>query len=112
MKGIASPPLLIALNDSADPETILSVIHAGADEYLYPPMSDNLGKALDRAVASRTSSGRALPAAAARCSASFPPKAAAALPPSPATRRSNWPARAPRRSCSPTSTWTRDWWAS
>ena len=74
VKGIASPPLLIALNDSADPETILSVMHAGADEYVYPPVCESLVKALERMVASRTSSGRARPAAAARVCGFFSAK--------------------------------------
>jgi len=53
IKGSAAAPLLVALHRSADPETILSVIRAGADEYLYPPLSANLGKALER-LAGRT----------------------------------------------------------
>ena len=52
VKGISSPPLLIALSDSADPDTILSVMHAGADAYVYPPVSDSLIKALDRIMTS------------------------------------------------------------
>jgi pilus assembly protein CpaE len=42
--------LVVALHKSSDPETILSAIRAGADEYLYPPLSANLNKALDRLV--------------------------------------------------------------
>ncbi len=53
IKCSAAAPLLVALHRSADPETILSVIRAGADEYLYPPLSANLGKALER-LAGRT----------------------------------------------------------
>ena len=52
VKAINSPPLLIALSDSADPDTILTVMHAGADAYVYPPVSDSLIKALNRLVAS------------------------------------------------------------
>jgi len=48
IKGMASAPLVVALHKSADPETILSVIRAGADEYLYPPLSTSLPKALER----------------------------------------------------------------
>jgi pilus assembly protein CpaE len=52
VKGTNSPPLLIALSDSADPDTILTVMHAGADAYVYPPVCDSLLKALDRIVTS------------------------------------------------------------
>lgn len=48
VKGMGSPPLLIALSDSADPDTILTVMHAGADAFVYPPVCDSLVKALDR----------------------------------------------------------------
>jgi pilus assembly protein CpaE len=48
VKATSASPMVVALHKSADPETILSVIHAGADEYLYPPFSASLGKALER----------------------------------------------------------------
>jgi pilus assembly protein CpaE len=48
VKGTSASPMVVALHQSAEPEMILSVIHAGADEYLYPPFSVNLGKALER----------------------------------------------------------------
>ncbi len=48
IKGTSAAPMVVALHQSADPETILSVVHAGADAYLYPPFSVNLGKALER----------------------------------------------------------------
>jgi pilus assembly protein CpaE len=54
IKGCAAPPLIIALNDTADPETILGAIRAGAFEFLYPPLDAGLHKALDRLVAERT----------------------------------------------------------
>ncbi len=53
IKGTSAAPLVVALHGSSDPEVILSVIRAGADEYLYPPVSANLAKALDR-LAGRT----------------------------------------------------------
>ncbi len=53
IKSTSAQPLVVALHRSADPETILSVIRAGADEYLYPPFSANLSKALER-LAGRT----------------------------------------------------------
>jgi len=48
IKETAAAPLVVALHRSADPETILSVIRAGADEYVYPPLESNLPKALER----------------------------------------------------------------
>ncbi len=44
---------MVALHTSAEPETILTVIRAGADEYLYPPLAANLRKALERILAGR-----------------------------------------------------------
>ncbi len=48
LKSTAASPMVVALHTSSDPETILSTIHAGADEYLYPPFTANLGRALER----------------------------------------------------------------
>ena len=48
MKAMSAPPLVIVLNDSADPETILAAVRAGANEYLYPPLEAGLRKALER----------------------------------------------------------------
>lgn len=48
VKSCASPPLIIALNDTADPETILGAIRAGANEFLYSPLETTLHKALER----------------------------------------------------------------
>ncbi|MFB3778293.1 MAG: CpaE family protein [Bryobacteraceae bacterium] len=53
LKATSASPLIVALHKAADPETILSIIHAGADEYLYPPFSTNLGRALER-ISTRT----------------------------------------------------------
>jgi pilus assembly protein CpaE len=41
-------PMLIALNDSADPESILAALRAGFHEYLFPPLNANLRRALER----------------------------------------------------------------
>ena len=41
-------PMLIALNDSADPESILAALRAGFQEYLFPPLHGNLRRALER----------------------------------------------------------------
>ncbi len=53
VKTVSAPPFLIALHSSADPDTILAVIRAGADEYVYPPVAANLPKALARLEAER-----------------------------------------------------------
>jgi len=41
-------PMLIALNSSADPESILAALRAGFHEYLFPPLHGNLRRALER----------------------------------------------------------------
>ncbi len=48
VKSCSTPPLIIALSDMADPETILGSIRAGANEFLYPPLEATLHKALER----------------------------------------------------------------
>ncbi|HUO28219.1 MAG TPA: hypothetical protein VMU80_03305 [Bryobacteraceae bacterium] len=40
--------MLVALDTSAQPETILAVVRAGANEFLYPPLGANLQKAIAR----------------------------------------------------------------
>ena len=40
--------MLIALNDSADPESILATLRAGFQEYLFPPLHGSLRRALER----------------------------------------------------------------
>lgn len=54
IKSTTASPMVVALHKSADPETILAVIRAGADEYVYPPLSTNLPKALERMAAGRS----------------------------------------------------------
>lgn len=51
IKETAVPPMLVALHSAADPETILAVMHAGADAYVYPPLAANIPKALERVAA-------------------------------------------------------------
>ena len=41
-------PMLIAVNDIADPESILAALRAGFQEYLFPPLNGNLRRALER----------------------------------------------------------------
>lgn len=53
IKTLPEAPMIIALNDAADPETILGAIRAGANEFLYPPLEAGLKKALERISADR-----------------------------------------------------------
>jgi pilus assembly protein CpaE len=48
IRSCASPPVVIALNRDANPETILAAVRAGAGEYLYPPLDAGLRRALER----------------------------------------------------------------
>jgi pilus assembly protein CpaE len=48
IRRTAASPAVIAVHRKTDPETILGAIRAGATEYLYPPIGDNLAKALER----------------------------------------------------------------
>jgi pilus assembly protein CpaE len=48
IKEAGVSPMLIALNDSADPESILAALRAGFHEYLFPPLHGNLRRALER----------------------------------------------------------------
>ncbi|MGA2131177.1 MAG: hypothetical protein ABSH50_02595 [Bryobacteraceae bacterium] len=41
--------MLVALDTAAQPETILAAVRAGANEFLYPPLGENLRKAFARA---------------------------------------------------------------
>ncbi len=47
IRSIPSPPVVLALNATAEPATILNAMRAGAAEYLYPPMTE-LRAALER----------------------------------------------------------------
>lgn len=47
-RGAAPEAMIIALHTSADAETILASLRAGVNEFLYPPLEDNLRKALER----------------------------------------------------------------
>jgi len=53
IKSTVAAPMVIALNTSADPETILAAIRAGANEYLYPPLEQGLRRALVRMAGDR-----------------------------------------------------------
>jgi pilus assembly protein CpaE len=47
-------PMIIALNVSADPDSILASMRAGINEYLYPPLRDPLRRALEKRSAERS----------------------------------------------------------
>ncbi len=46
--------MIIALNNNADPESILSSLRAGINEYLYPPLQETLRKALEKRSSERS----------------------------------------------------------
>jgi pilus assembly protein CpaE len=48
IKDTGVSPMLIALNNVADPESILAALRAGFHEYLFPPLNGNLRRALER----------------------------------------------------------------
>jgi pilus assembly protein CpaE len=48
IKAASPSTLVVAMHQSADPETILGAIRAGASEYIYPPFPETLRKALGR----------------------------------------------------------------
>lgn len=48
IKSTPAPPQIVAVDSSADPETILAAIRAGANEFLYPPLSTSLRDAFER----------------------------------------------------------------
>src|ERR1043166_3836589 len=48
IRSLASPPVFIAVDSKAEPETILRAIRAGAAEFVYPPVSAPLRAALEK----------------------------------------------------------------
>ena len=54
IRGAIGDPMVIALNNSADPDSILASMRAGINEYLYPPLQDPLRRALERRSAERS----------------------------------------------------------
>jgi pilus assembly protein CpaE len=48
---------VIALHSSADPKTILSAMRAGVNEFLHPPLEDNLQPAIQRIVSAAATDG-------------------------------------------------------
>jgi pilus assembly protein CpaE len=43
---------VIAIHSNADPKTILSAVRAGADEFIHPPLAEDLQSALERVLSS------------------------------------------------------------
>lgn len=48
IRSTAANPAVFALHKTADPESILAALRAGASEYLYPPFREPLKAALER----------------------------------------------------------------
>ena len=53
IRAASGDAMIIALNNSAEAEAILSSLRAGINEYLYPPLEDTLRKALEKRSAER-----------------------------------------------------------
>src|SRR5690242_8611071 len=54
VKGAIGDPMIIALNNSADADAILSSMRAGINEYLFPPLQEPLKRALEKRSAERS----------------------------------------------------------
>lgn len=54
IRATVAEPIVFALHTTAEPETILAALRAGASEFLYPPLAANLRKALERKSSDRT----------------------------------------------------------
>jgi len=54
IRGAIGDPMIIALNTSAEAQTILSSLRAGENEYLFPPLQESLKKALEKRSAERS----------------------------------------------------------
>jgi pilus assembly protein CpaE len=54
IRAVSPEVMLVALHNSAEPETILAALRAGVNEYLHPPLEGNLRRALERKSAERT----------------------------------------------------------
>jgi pilus assembly protein CpaE len=48
IRAATGDPMIIALNTTAESDSILSALRAGINEYLYPPLQDSLRKSLER----------------------------------------------------------------
>jgi len=57
IRNTAAQPAVFVLNPDASPEFILEALRAGANEYLYPPLTDTLRDALQRLSTARSKGG-------------------------------------------------------
>jgi pilus assembly protein CpaE len=57
IRNTAAQPAVFVLNPDASPEFILEALRAGANEYLYPPLTDTLRDALQRLSTARSRGG-------------------------------------------------------
>lgn len=48
IRNATGDPMIIAVNTSADADTILTALRAGVNEYLHPPLQDSLRRALEK----------------------------------------------------------------
>jgi pilus assembly protein CpaE len=48
IRSAAGDPMIIALNTSAEAESILASMRAGVNEYLYPPLQETLRRSLEK----------------------------------------------------------------
>ena len=48
IRNAIGDPMIVAVNTSADSDTILAAMRAGVNEYLHPPLRDDLKRALDK----------------------------------------------------------------
>ena len=53
-KAVGGDSMLVAVNNSAEADSILSALRAGIDEYLFPPIGEPLRKALEKRSAERS----------------------------------------------------------
>jgi len=54
IRAVIGDPMIIALNNTADAEAILSSLRAGINEYLFPPLQEPLRKTLEKRSAERS----------------------------------------------------------
>ncbi len=54
IRSAIGDPMIIALNNSAAPDSILASLRAGINEYLYPPLQEPLKRALEKRSAERS----------------------------------------------------------
>jgi pilus assembly protein CpaE len=54
IRGAIGDPMIVALNNTAESAAILASMRAGINEYLYPPLRENLQRALEKRSAERS----------------------------------------------------------